>query len=162
MVLSVALPLGCTRLDERPGEGPAAATRPTSTADTTSMGTNAPSTSIASTAGTSTGTNPSPLVTASTSATTAGKITAADLALGLAAFSRYCGECHDGRLPTAKPKALAVFDLVDTRWIEKLSTHQVDAAKGRLKGKATDAEKAATAALLDGRAQAHVGEAGRP
>lgn len=40
------------------------------------------------------------------------------LALARPAFSRYCGECHDGRLATAKPKALAVFDFADTRWVE--------------------------------------------
>ena len=160
LILAVALHVGCTRLDERPGDAPAAAagattpstsTTPTSSSAASSSATPTASTSDADTARANPIANPSPLASASTAAPSSLTITAPDLALGRAAFSRYCGECHDHRLPTAKAKALAIFDLADARWIEKLSTHQVEAAKGRLKGKATDAEKVATAALLDGR-----------
>lgn len=49
------------------------------------------------------------------------------------------------------PKALAIFDLAEARWITKLSPPQIEKAKGRLRGKGTDAEKRAALALLDAR-----------
>lgn len=149
LILAVALQLGRTRLDERPGEAPAAAAGPTTPSPSTAASSSTASTSATTTAST----DPSAgiLTTRSTAAPSSSTITAPDLVLGRAAFSHYCGECHDHRMPTAKPKALAVFDLTDTHWIEKLSPRQVEAAKGRLRGKVTDAEKLATAALLDER-----------
>jgi len=87
-------------------------------------------------------------------------ITEADIALGHAAFSRYCGECHDGRLPTAKPKALAIFDLADEHWIGKLSPGRAEKAKGRIQGKGSEAEKRAALALLDGQLFAAARSAG--
>jgi hypothetical protein len=32
-------------------------------------------------------------------------------------FADACGSCHDSRLRTAKPEALAIFDLADPQWL---------------------------------------------
>ena len=36
------------------------------------------------------------------------------------ALADACGSCHDSRLRTAKPEALAIFDLVDANWLVAL------------------------------------------
>lgn len=36
------------------------------------------------------------------------------------AFAEGCGSCHDSRLASAKPEALAIFDLVDANWLVAL------------------------------------------
>ena len=36
------------------------------------------------------------------------------------AFADGCGSCHDSRLASAKPEALAIFDLVDANWLVAL------------------------------------------
>src|SRR5262245_25020220 len=51
-----------------------------------------------------------------------------------AAFDHHCGECHRSDLPTAKPKALAVFDLTHEDWLAKMTKSQVEAAILRMKG----------------------------
>jgi hypothetical protein len=45
-----------------------------------------------------------------------------------------CGKCHDGALATAKPAALAVFDLVDPKWPDGLSDAQFGKMAARMKG----------------------------
>lgn len=124
----------CARPDDRPGESPSLVAASVSSIPI--------SAGASSTGVTQTSTEDAPPQPA---------ITEADIALGRAAFSRYCGECHDGRLPTAKPKALAIFDLADEHWIAKLSPARAEKAKGRLQGKGTEAEKRAALALLDAR-----------
>jgi mono/diheme cytochrome c family protein len=47
----------------------------------------------------------------------------------------HCGSCHQGSLPTAKPGALAVFDLERADWPTRMKTPQLDKFLGRIKGK---------------------------
>ena len=47
----------------------------------------------------------------------------------------HCGSCHQGSLPTAKPGALAVFDLERADWPTRRKTPQLDKFLGRIKGK---------------------------
>ena len=44
-----------------------------------------------------------------------------------------CAQCHDGALATAKPAALAVFDLRDPAWGTRMSEPQLRAMLGRLR-----------------------------
>lgn len=45
-----------------------------------------------------------------------------------------CGQCHRSDLPSAVPKALAVFDLTEDLWYARLSGEQTDRLLGRLRG----------------------------
>jgi cytochrome c5 len=48
-------------------------------------------------------------------------------------LDRNCGECHTSALPTALPRALAVYDLTQLDWSSRMSTGQLRDAEGRLK-----------------------------
>ena len=43
-----------------------------------------------------------------------------------------CGSCHTSILPTAKPGAVRVFDLVKSDWQEGMTFEQLEKFKGRL------------------------------
>lgn len=43
-----------------------------------------------------------------------------------------CGSCHTSTLPTAKPKALKIFDLVRADWPSTMSARQLVAFNNRL------------------------------
>ena len=61
----------------------------------------------------------------------------------------HCGSCHTGSLATAKPKAVAVFDL-DTRDFQaRMTRAQLDAFIGRLSGKLDDAGQALVRAFVE-------------
>ena len=51
-----------------------------------------------------------------------------------------CGECHDGKRDTAKPKALVVFDVSRERWFETIHDEQLDKLGKRLTGMGAPAE----------------------
>ncbi len=65
-----------------------------------------------------------------------------------AAFDQHCGACHRSDRPTAKPKALAIFDLTREGWLAGMTEAQVKSAIGRMKGISGDGEEARKAALL--------------
>ena len=44
----------------------------------------------------------------------------------------HCGSCHRSDLPTARPGALAIFDLTDDLWYAGLRQDQLDSALRRL------------------------------
>src|SRR5690242_21723139 len=48
-----------------------------------------------------------------------------------AAFDQHCGACHRSDRPTAKPKALAIFDLTKEGWLTGMTEAQVKSAIGR-------------------------------
>jgi hypothetical protein len=52
-----------------------------------------------------------------------------------ALLERHCGECHVGTRPTARPGALAVFDLVQQDWSARMSVQQLSALERRIAGK---------------------------
>jgi hypothetical protein len=58
------------------------------------------------------------------------------------AFADGCGSCHDSRLRSAKPEALAIFDLVDANWLVELPEARRQCTLNRIAG---DASVAATA-----------------
>ena len=39
---------------------------------------------------------------------------------------QHCGRCHRGDLPTRVPRALAVFDLLEEPWYDRLTADQLD------------------------------------
>ena len=45
-----------------------------------------------------------------------------------------CGRCHDGAAPTAKPAALAVYDLSEPHFADRLSPARLARALHRLEG----------------------------
>ena len=47
-------------------------------------------------------------------------------------LERFCGECHIGTLPTAKPRAISVFDLSEMEWAARMSPLQWKSALDRL------------------------------
>src|SRR5262245_19573309 len=49
-------------------------------------------------------------------------------------LAEHCGECHEGHRPTAKPKALAIFDLDQPDWPSRFDDHKYKSALGRLSG----------------------------
>jgi hypothetical protein len=66
-------------------------------------------------------------------------------------FADACGSCHDSRLGTAEPEALAIFDLADPRWLLDLPEERRACTLDRLGGKAsvTAAAKTDLARILD-------------
>ena len=44
-----------------------------------------------------------------------------------------CGECHTRGLPTALPRALAVYDLTQLDWAHRMSDAQLREAERRLR-----------------------------
>jgi len=63
-------------------------------------------------------------------------------------LAEHCGECHEGHRPTAKPKALAVFDLDKPDWPSRFDEHKFNSALKRLAGK-SDAARDAFIAFRD-------------
>src|SRR5262245_118608 len=63
-------------------------------------------------------------------------------------LAEHCGECHEGHRPTAKPKALAVFDLDQPDWPSRFDDHKYQSALKRLAGK-SDAARDAFIAFHD-------------
>jgi hypothetical protein len=57
-------------------------------------------------------------------------------------LAEHCGECHEGHRPTAKPPALAVFDLDKPDWPERFDEHKFQSALKRLAGKSPAARDA--------------------
>src|SRR5262245_25267567 len=57
-------------------------------------------------------------------------------------LAQHCGECHEGHRPTAKPKALAIFDLDQPDWPSRFDDHKYKSALGRLSGKGAAAREA--------------------
>jgi hypothetical protein len=55
-------------------------------------------------------------------------------------LAKSCRECHLGYLKTAKPKALAVFDLAKEDWPATMLDRQFRGLRGRLSEAATAAE----------------------
>lgn len=49
-----------------------------------------------------------------------------------AVLGRNCGECHTSTLPTALPRALAVYDLARPEWSRRMSADQLREAERRL------------------------------
>jgi hypothetical protein len=49
-------------------------------------------------------------------------------------LDRYCARCHDRTLSTAKPAALAVFDLEDADWTARMTDAQLRESAVRLAG----------------------------
>lgn len=68
-----------------------------------------------------------------------------------AAFERYCAECHRSGLETAKPEALAAFDLANGGWLGAMTEAQLRAAMGRFKGmsKVGEDERKAAQSMID-------------
>jgi hypothetical protein len=50
------------------------------------------------------------------------------------AFANGCGSCHDSRLASAKPEALAIFDLVDENWLVALPEARRQCTLNRIAG----------------------------
>jgi hypothetical protein len=63
-------------------------------------------------------------------------------------MSARCGECHESHRPTAKPAALAVFDLDQPDWPSRFDAGRFDAGLRRF-GAAAAEERQAFVALRD-------------
>ena len=63
-------------------------------------------------------------------------------------LAEHCGECHESHRPTAKPKALAIFDLDQPDWPSRFDDHKYQTALKRLAGK-SDAARDAFIAFRD-------------
>jgi hypothetical protein len=57
-------------------------------------------------------------------------------------LAEHCGECHESHRPTAKPKALEVFDLDQPDWPSRFDDHKYKSALARLSGKGDAARDA--------------------
>ncbi len=57
-------------------------------------------------------------------------------------LAEHCGECHEGHRPTAKPPALAIFDLDKPDWPQRFDDHKFQSALKRLAGKSAAARDA--------------------
>ena len=53
---------------------------------------------------------------------------------------RHCGECHVGTRPTARPGALAVFDLTEQDWSARMSARQLGSLQRRIGGRRSPSE----------------------
>jgi hypothetical protein len=96
---------------------------------------------------------PSPAASAIVSADKAAVVAAADPreATRHAAhdvLAEHCGECHESHRPTAKPKALAIFDLDKPDWPTRFDEHKFNSALKRLAGR-SDAARNAFIAFRD-------------
>lgn len=58
------------------------------------------------------------------------------------ALAEHCGACHEGHRATAKPKALAVFDLDQPDWPMRFDEHRYQSALMRLAKKSPAARDA--------------------
>jgi hypothetical protein len=63
-------------------------------------------------------------------------------------MAKHCGECHEAHRATAKPAALAVFDLDRPDWPSRFDAHRFEAGLKRFNGK-PDEDTAAFVALRD-------------
>jgi hypothetical protein len=63
-----------------------------------------------------------------------------------------CGSCHSGVSASAKPAALAVFDLEAEDWAASMTRPQLDAFLSRIRGKLAAADLATVRAFLDAEA----------
>lgn len=61
----------------------------------------------------------------------------------------HCGPCHHGDSPERKPKAMAVFDDLDTAWHVRLSDRQLRAAINRVQSMGTPEELKWFTAFID-------------
>jgi hypothetical protein len=52
-------------------------------------------------------------------------------------FADACGSCHDSQLDTAKPEALAIFDLADPQWLVALPEARRACTLDRIGGNAS-------------------------
>ena len=57
-------------------------------------------------------------------------------------LAEHCGECHESHRATAKPKALAIFDLDKPDWPARFDDHKYKAALMRLSSKGNAARDA--------------------
>jgi len=48
-------------------------------------------------------------------------------------LERWCGQCHISAYDSALPRALAVFDLSEPEWSARMSTTQLEDARGRVR-----------------------------
>ena len=64
------------------------------------------------------------------------------------ALVKHCGTCHESHRPTAKPKALAIFDLDKPDWPTRFDEHRFKSALARL-SKQSDAARDAFIAFRD-------------
>ena len=55
-------------------------------------------------------------------------------------LERHCGECHVGTRPTARPAALAVFNLVEADWSARMSARQLGSLERRIGGRRNPAQ----------------------
>ena len=69
-------------------------------------------------------------------------------------LAEHCGECHEGHRSTAKPKALAIFDLDKPDWPSRFDEHKFSSALKRLAGK-SDAARDAFIAFRDAELKAN-------
>jgi hypothetical protein len=60
--------------------------------------------------------------------------TGADDSAARAIADHYCAKCHDGSRATAKPAALAVFDLREPDWAARMSDAELRESSARLAG----------------------------
>jgi hypothetical protein len=61
-----------------------------------------------------------------------------------------CGRCHDRTQPTAKPRALRIFDLHDDDWAAGVSLEQMDHMVTRFEGfRMPDADRATVQRFFD-------------
>jgi hypothetical protein len=58
------------------------------------------------------------------------------------ALAEHCGECHEAHRPTAKPAALAIFDLDQPDWPSRFNEHRYESALMRLTKKSAAARDA--------------------
>lgn len=63
-------------------------------------------------------------------------------------LAQHCGECHESHRPTAKPKALAIFDLDQPDWPSRFDEHKYNSALKRLANQ-SDAARDAFIAFRD-------------
>src|SRR5262245_271341 len=67
-------------------------------------------------------------------------------------LERFCGECHIGTLPTALPKAIAVFDLSEMEFATRMTPDRWKSAMDRLvqKKEVSDEDRRRVRAYVEG------------
>jgi hypothetical protein len=71
-------------------------------------------------------------------------------------MSARCGECHESHRPTAKPRALAIFDLDHPDWPTRFDDHLFEAGLMRFSS-APEPDRAAFVAFRDAELAARLG-----
>ncbi|MEZ5429078.1 MAG: hypothetical protein R2747_22720 [Pyrinomonadaceae bacterium] len=66
-------------------------------------------------------------------------------------LKEHCGQCHQSSLPTANPKALAIFDLDKTPWYGSVSDQRLESISRRIGKKSgiSDSDRSATLEFID-------------